>query len=125
MLTKQITVTSSRGEEVFEVYLKKEPICIIVDDIEYFGPNYWEILKDLRLKFGREDKLILCAGARYDVAPSRMTLQMSNGLYAYKLTLGKQTSNSDIIDIFDEAPVSKIATVDKQKEFYRNWINSL
>lgn len=92
---------------------------------EVKGKDYFECLIQLRSIFNHKDSEILCNGCRYDVYPSRMSRQMSKGLKAYVLTLGKQAKQNDIVDIFGKAEREKIGTVQQQREYYTNWLNSL
>ena len=39
--------------------------------------------------------------------------------------MGKQATLSDVVDIFDYDSELKISSVEEQKEFYENWIESL
>jgi len=54
-----------------------------------------------------------------------MSRDMSNGRLAYITTLGESTTKNNIIDIFDETNQTNVGTVEQQKEFRTQWINSI
>lgn len=67
----------------------------------------------------------LCKGAKVNVYPSRASSQMSAGLMAYELTLGKQALRENLVNIFDYE--SEEVTNDPliQHDFFECWIKSL
>jgi len=65
----------------------------------YTGKDIFVCLAKVRADFPHIT--FLCKGAKINVMPSRMASQMSNGLVAYEMTLGKQASRADIVHIFD------------------------
>lgn len=67
----------------------------------------------------------LCKGAKLNVHPSRMSSQMSNGLVAYELELGIPSEEENIVRIFDYEDKDITNDINKQHEFYKNWIASL
>ncbi len=70
----------------------------------------------------------MCKGALINVHPSRMAKQMSNGIKAYYLTLGKQAKLDSLVDIFDsiqKEDINKLSTPEQQKKYYIKWIKSL
>ena len=67
----------------------------------------------------------LCKGAKLNVHPSRMSSQMSNGLVAYELKLGKPSEEEDTVRIFDYEDENITSNIEEQKTFYKNWIESL
>ena len=89
------------------------------------GNNFFECFLTIRLELEKVNWIALCQGSMTNVYPSRMALQMSNGLKAYKLTLGKQASLDDLVDIFEPADRNKITTVNDQKSYFNAWIKSL
>ncbi len=67
-------------------------------------------------------------GALENVYPSRMSRQMSKGIKAYSLTMGKQAEEKDLIDIFQKVQkkdIDRLTTVEKQKDYYIDWLKSL
>ncbi|WPN56274.1 hypothetical protein [Pseudomonas sp. P9_31] len=67
----------------------------------------------------------LCKGAKLNVHPSRMSSQMSSGLVAYELKLGKPSEEEDLVRIFDYEDENITNNIEEQKKFYQNWIESL
>ena len=67
----------------------------------------------------------LCKGAKINVMPSRMASQMSAGLVAYEMTLGKQASNEDIVHIFDYEESNLTNNPQDQIDFFKQWLASL
>jgi hypothetical protein len=66
----------------------------------------------------------LCKGSKINVHPSSMSSQMTLGLKAYELTLGKKAAIEDIIYIFDYDETNLTNDPDEQRNFYRKWIES-
>lgn len=67
----------------------------------------------------------LCKGAKINVHPSRMSSQMSSGLVAYELKLGKPSEDEDLVRIFDYEDENITNNIEEQNTFYQNWIESL
>ncbi|MHC8291579.1 hypothetical protein ACYZUD_33140 [Pseudomonas sp. XS1P51] len=67
----------------------------------------------------------LCKGAKLNVYPSRMSSQMSAGVMAYELTLGKPAEQGDVVNIFDYEESDITSDIQQQREFYKRWIDSL
>ena len=87
------------------------------------GDMLFFILKEIRRELEKDDIFILINGCRKDVWPSGMS---SVGTRAYKTTMNKSTTLNDLVDIFDDIDdFSLISTVDDQKGYHINWINSL
>lgn len=66
----------------------------------------------------------LCKGSKINVHPSSMSAQMSLGLKAYELTIGKKASPDDIVQIFDYDENNLTNDPGEQRNFYRKWIES-
>ena len=66
----------------------------------------------------------LCKGAKVNVHPSSMGSQMSLGLKAYELQMGKAPSLDDLVFIFDFEDENLTNDPDKQRGYYLQWINS-
>ena len=69
--------------------------------------------------------VFLCKGAKINVMPSRMASQMSAGLVAYEMTLGKQASREDIVHIFDYEENNLTNNPKEQIDFFKMWLASL
>jgi len=67
----------------------------------------------------------LCKGAKINVRPSSMASQMSGGMIAYELTLGKHTTREDLVHIFDYEDKNLTNNPEEQHSFYMKWINSI
>lgn len=66
----------------------------------------------------------LCKGSKVNVHPSSMSSQMSLGLKAYELTIGKKASLEDIVYIFDYDENDLTNDPEEQRNFYRKWIET-
>ncbi|MFJ4249321.1 hypothetical protein C2E19_10435 [Pseudomonas sp. DTU12.3] len=87
----------------------------------YTSYNLYGCLGELRLDF--PEFTFLCKGAKINVHPSSMSSQMSNGLVAYELQMGK--NGEDIVRIFDYDDCNLTNDIKIQKAFYLAWANSL
>jgi hypothetical protein len=67
----------------------------------------------------------LCKGAKINVYTSRMSSQMSAGLVAYELQLGRPTDLDDVVRIYDYEENDITNDIQLQQEFYKRWIESL
>lgn len=67
----------------------------------------------------------LCKGAKINVRPSSMASQMSGGMVAYELTLGKRTTREDLVNIFTFEDDNLTNDPNEQKKFYEQWITSI
>lgn len=89
----------------------------------YTGKDIFVCLAKVRADFPHIT--FLCKGAKINVMPSRMASQMSNGLVAYEMTLGKQASRDDIVHIFDYEENNLTNNPQEQVDFFKSWIKSL
>ena len=67
----------------------------------------------------------LCKGAKLNVYPSRMSSQMSSGLAAYELQLGRPAEPDDVVNIFDYEETDITSDIQRQHDFYQRWLASL
>lgn len=67
----------------------------------------------------------LCKGAKINVTPSSMASQMSGGLVAYELTLGKRAARENLVHIFDYEDQNLTNDPEEQRRFYEAWIVSI
>lgn len=67
----------------------------------------------------------LCKGAKLNVYPSRMSSQMSLGLMAYELELGRPAECYDVVRIFDYEESDITNDIQQQRNFYKRWVDSL
>lgn len=66
----------------------------------------------------------LCKAAKLNVMPSRMCSQMSMGLVAYEMAMGKTATFDQIVQIFDYEDVDIVTDPKEQFEFYQRWLKS-
>jgi hypothetical protein len=92
---------------------------------EEVGDDYFDCMIKIRARLEEMNIKMLCNAARYDVYPSRMLRQMGKGVKGYRLTLGNQASEKDLVDIFEVASGESIGTVQQQQEYYNKWLDSL
>lgn len=67
----------------------------------------------------------LCKGAKLNVYPSSMSSQMSAGVVAYELQLGKPAELDDVVNIFDYEEFDITSDIQQQRDFYKCWVGSL
>lgn len=89
----------------------------------FTGEDLFDCLTALREFLAQHDICPLCAGARVDAYPSRMSRQMSGGRKVYIMEMGKPAEQ--LADIFDAAPPEKVASIDAQREYFQEWVKSL
>ena len=93
--------------------------------LEESATDYFEALCRIRGRLEEEKLIPFCYGASLNVYPSGMCRDMSAGMKAYRLTIGKHASpKSDLVGIFEEGPDVIPATVARQKEFFDEWLKS-
>jgi hypothetical protein len=66
----------------------------------------------------------MCKGAKINVHPSTMSSQMTLGVKAYELTLGKRALLGDIVNIFDYEESNLTNNPDLQEDFFIRWYES-
>lgn len=132
MNTRSLSIVGPGGlKSVVQIELTSQDYSIlswIYNDQkeEVRGDDFFECLNEMRNIFESRGLLVACNGSRYDVYPSQMARQMSNGLKAYVITMGRKASRDDIVNIFDETEeLEKIGSVKRQREFFDEWIRSL
>ena len=86
--------------------------------------NYFYALLELRRKLEPLNVKVLCKGACRYVYPSPMILSMGDAIKAYRLTLGKQASLSDLVNIFEPCEPNEYASIDEQLAYYQEWKRS-
>jgi hypothetical protein len=77
-----------------------------------------------RVRENNADIKFLCKGAKINVHPSSMSSQMSQGLKAYELTLGKEALLSDVVYIFDYDETNLTNDANEQRIFYKKWLEA-
>ena len=86
--------------------------------------NIFDSVVELRKKLELNNIYLLCNASVINVYPSGMQKEFG-GTKAYKLQMVKQTTLSDVVDIFDYDSELKIGSVKEQEEFFESWIESL
>jgi hypothetical protein len=89
----------------------------------YIAPDLYLCLGLLRADF--PETKFLCKGSKLNVHPSRMSSQMSGGVVAYELHMGKPTETEDVVNIFDYEENDITHDIQQQKDFYKRWLESL
>jgi hypothetical protein len=92
--------------------------------LEADATDYFEALCKIRTQLESERLIPFCYGASLNVFPSGMSRDMSAGMTAYRLTLGKKPSRGDLVRIFDEGADVMPASVTLQKEHFDDWLKS-
>lgn len=87
--------------------------------------GFFDALCDIRKELEKNGLRIICYGASRNVYPSPMIRSMGTGEKAYKLTMGKQALNEDLVSIFNAGPDIDPVTIEEQEYFYTNWLKSL
>lgn len=127
-------IVASNGRYLFPVNVKifvhnekcyLEISDIRLGDINLIANDFFNCLIDVRLILEKQNLFVLCKGSMKNVNISRMLSQMAHGRKAYTLEMGKSASLENIVDIFDFTPIESVATVEEQKQFYRDWTQAL
>ncbi len=95
------------------------------DVLSVTAGSYFHALQNLRVMLSAEGACLCCQGARVNVYPSGMSLEMNGGRLAYQMTMGQQARNSDVVDIFSPSEDCDQSTVEEQNRFRERWFKSL
>ncbi|QEU30914.1 hypothetical protein EGJ50_10635 [Pseudomonas luteola] len=87
------------------------------------GNNLFESFSNMRrsLKY----IIFLCKGAKINVYPSRMSSQMSSGLMAYEVKMGRPALRENLVNIFDYEDERICINPDDQKNYFEKWLMSI
>lgn len=88
----------------------------------YAGADFYDCLGNIRKE--HRNIVFLCKGAKINVHPSSMSSQMTLGVKAYELTLGKYASRSDLVNIFDYEENNLTNDPEVQRDFFMRWVES-
>lgn len=66
----------------------------------------------------------LCKGSKINVYPSRMSSQMSGGVVAYEMVMGRPAEAEDLVKIFDFEDTDITNNIEEQRKFYDQWVDS-
>jgi len=89
------------------------------------GENFFSALLSLRKELEKENIQIVCNGAAKNVYPSPMQMSMGSGRTAYKLSMGQQATNSNMVDIFDCDEELDFVDIVEQSKYYTDWLQSV
>ncbi|RON06649.1 hypothetical protein BK659_20400 [Pseudomonas brassicacearum] len=123
----EIVVVKNGRRELAKLFCdsKKLTINFVMADgysKTYFGTDFYECFGHVREE--HSDMVFLCKGAKINVHPSSMSSQMSLGVKAYELTMGKYASRSDLVNIFDYEEENLTNDPNVQRDFYMRWVES-
>lgn len=93
--------------------------------IEADASDFFDALCGVREQLASEGLIPFCYGASLNVFPSGMSRSMGGALKAYKLTMGHPATIADLVHIFSDGPDVIPASVERQSEFFQDWIASL
>ena len=93
-------------------------------EIEASSSDYFEAFSEVRLKLEQVGLIPFCYGASLNVFPSGMCRDMGAGLSAYRLTIGKAPQRTDLVRIFESGHDVIPSSVENQKAFYAEWLQS-
>jgi len=83
--------------------------------------DYFTSLLQIRRELEPAGIRILCQGARRDVWPSGMAIDMSAGLKAYVLERGQHDSRPALVDVFDPADDAEVGSIADQEAYRDAW----
>jgi hypothetical protein len=92
--------------------------------IEASASDFFEAFCLIRLQLESDSLVPFCYGASLNVFPSGMSRQMSSGMAAYRLVMGKHSSRENLVRIFDQGHDVIPASVANQLAFFKEWIAS-
>jgi hypothetical protein len=85
--------------------------------------GYFDAMLNLRSKLETENVLLECFGASEDMWPSPMQFSMGPAHLAYRMQMGRQAMQADIVDIFDAHQRVRPSTVEAQRLFHGKWLS--
>lgn len=103
---------------LLEIIIDGEKIC-------NKSENFFSALLNTRKELEKENIQIICNGAAKNIYPSPMQMSMGSGRKAYKLYMGKQAKNSDVVDIFDCDESLEFVNIEEQSKYYDEWLKSI
>jgi hypothetical protein len=87
--------------------------------------DYFEAMCQVRKELETRGCRPVCFGSARNVYASHMARDMGRGLKAYRLEIGRRATTADLVKIFDTTPDLQPASVEEQKQFYEQWLQSL
>ena len=95
------------------------------EKIYFKSENFFTALQALRKELEKKNIQIVCNGAAKNVYPSPMQMSMGSGRKAYKLSMGQQAKNSEMVDIFDCEEGLDFVNIEEQLKYYTEWLKSV
>ena len=86
--------------------------------------DFFEALCRLREQLAKLGLVPFCYGASRNVFPSGMMRDMANGLTAYRMEMGRRGKRTDAVRIFDSGADVDPVSVEMQKQFFDQWLQS-
>lgn len=111
---------------VIEVHKSRAELRFIIGDTKskiYESHDCFDCFGLLRADYPHIS--FLCKGAKVNVYPSRMSSQMSCGMVAYQMELGRRADREDMVRIFDYEDTDITNNIQEQEDFFKRWITSL
>jgi len=118
----KILINNKEQTAILECNTETTSIKFIIDSIleeTHTADDFYECLGKIRKN--HSNITFLCKGSKINVRPSSMSSQMSLGIKAYELTLGKSSSSKDLVDIFDYEENDLTNSREEQEAFYMKW----
>jgi hypothetical protein len=99
----------------------------IAPDIEVYGENEFECLKNLWIELDKHGYKPLCNGARFDTYPLPDDIEVLRGMYVHVLAPGKlpDRENLDRLRTFEYAESHLITSIAEQRNNYEAWLDSI
>jgi hypothetical protein len=88
------------------------------------GDSYFEALVEIRLLLESRGLRPRSFGASKTVYPSPLALSMGNGERGYQLELRRPARLKDLVSIFDSDPAVHPVSIEEQRAFYQQWLES-
>jgi hypothetical protein len=92
-----------------------------LEDFSCEEDDLFGALTNLRKHLERNKTQALCNGSRENIVVSGMSRSMGGGVLGCLVEYGKQSSDDELVNIFDYAPPNEIVTVKVQEKFTRKW----
>jgi len=126
MKSREITIikNGSRESAVVEYEGGKPTLSLVLSNGErktYTALDLFDSFGLLRADL--KEITFLCKGAKINVHTSGMSSQMSNGLVAYELTIGKP--DGELVHIFAYEERDLTNDIQKQHDFCQRWSESI
>lgn len=123
----KIFIIKNGERQIAELLCDSERVTItlIMEDgyrNSYTGDDFYKCLGHVRED--HRDVSFLCKGAKINVHTSSMSSQMSLGVKAYELTMGKRAFRRDLVNIFDYEENNLTNDPEVQEQFFMRWVDS-